>query len=64
MNRHQQRVALLFGLLLISVALLGCADGNRAMTARAHDDDLAREHAQASAMETHLGLRSLNAMIR
>jgi hypothetical protein len=30
MNRHQQRVALLFGLLLISIALLGCADSEGA----------------------------------
>jgi hypothetical protein len=31
MNRHQQRVVLLFSLLLISAALLGCA-GNRSVT--------------------------------
>jgi len=29
MTRHQQRVALLFGLLLISVAVLGCASNER-----------------------------------
>jgi len=47
MNRHQQRVMLLFGLLLISAALLGRANGSqaqeRAETARSavdtHDSD-------------------------
>jgi Domain of unknown function (DUF4398) len=34
MNRHQQRVVLLFSLLLISAALLGCA-GNRSITGSA-----------------------------
>jgi hypothetical protein len=35
MNRHQQRFVLLFGLLLISAAMLGCANGNRRETAEA-----------------------------
>ena len=37
MNRHQQRVALLFGLLLISAALLGRANGLEAQTLGAHN---------------------------
>ena len=36
MNRHQQRVVLLFGLLLISAALLGRANGLEAQTLAAH----------------------------
>jgi len=48
MNRHQQRVSLLFGLLMISAALLGRASSLEAQTpvehapgaARAADDDL------------------------
>ena len=37
MNRHQQRVVLLFGLLLISAALLGRANGLEAQTLAAHN---------------------------
>ena len=39
MNRHQ-RVAMLFGLLLISVAVLGCANNSRIETSVAYEDDL------------------------
>ena len=60
MNRHQQRVALLFGLLLISIALLGCANSNR-VTRLQHEGDVAGPHAQASAMTAQLGSSSLEA---
>jgi hypothetical protein len=42
MNRHQQRVMLLFGLLLISVAMLGCANDNNRVAAPAYLQDLER----------------------
>jgi hypothetical protein len=48
MNRHQHRVALLFGLLLISVALLGCANSPASRTGvvlPAYEQDLARARA-------------------
>jgi hypothetical protein len=49
MNRHQHRAALLFGLLLISVALLGCANSPASRTERvvlpAYEQDLARARA-------------------
>ena len=57
MNRHQQRVALLFGLLLISVALLGCANGIR-VDALSSDHDLAHERAQVLT-EARSGWRAL-----
>ena len=43
MNRHQQRVVLLFSLLLISAALLGCANNTRV------DDTPVAESAEVSA---------------
>lgn len=49
MNRHQQRVVLLFGLLLISAALLGCA--NNASVAQASASMQAIERARASITE-------------
>jgi hypothetical protein len=50
MNRHQQRVVLLFSLLLISAALLGCA-GNRPATASAVAYEQDFERARASIAE-------------
>lgn len=54
MNRHQQRVVLMFGLLLISVALIGCAN-NRAADGRvavpAYEQNLARARASISEAE-------------
>lgn len=54
MNRHQQRVVLLFGLLLISAALLGCAN-NRVADDRAevpaYEQDLARARASITEAE-------------
>ena len=55
MNRHQQRVALLFGLLLISVALLGCVHSGR-MTALHYEGNVAGPYAQASATTARPGL--------
>lgn len=49
MNR-QQRVVLLFGLLLISVAMLGCA-GNEQVTAPAYAQDLSRARASIAEAE-------------
>jgi hypothetical protein len=56
MNRQQQRVMLLFGLLLIGVAMLGCASSNRtAPAARAipspYEQDLVRARASLTAAE-------------
>src|SRR5262245_23737659 len=51
MNRHQQRVVLLFGLLLISAALLGCANNARVATAAEYEPDLARARASISEAE-------------
>jgi hypothetical protein len=49
MNRHQQRVVLLFSLLLISAALLGCANNPRAEAsadeAAAYEQDFDRARA-------------------
>jgi hypothetical protein len=49
MNRHQQRVALLFGLLVVSAVLLGCANSPASRTERgvppAYEQDLARARA-------------------
>jgi hypothetical protein len=50
MNRHQQRVVLLFGLLLISAALLGCANNARVAPA-AYEQDLARARASIADAE-------------
>ena len=50
MNRHQQRVALLFGLLLISAALLGCTSNER-VAASVYEQDLARARASISEAE-------------
>jgi hypothetical protein len=56
MNRHQQRVVLLFSLLLISAALLGCAN-NSARVAEsagasiAYEQDLARARASIAEAE-------------
>lgn len=49
MNR-QQRVVLLFGLLLISVAMLGCANNER-VAAPAYAQDLERARASIAAAE-------------
>jgi hypothetical protein len=51
MNRHQQRVALLFGLLLISAALLGCANSPERVAAPAFEQDLARARASIDEAE-------------
>ena len=55
MNRHQQRVMLLFGLLLISAALLGCASNRTAETTRAipspYEQDLIRARASIAEAE-------------
>jgi hypothetical protein len=54
MNRHQQRVVLLFSLLLISAALLGCA-GNRptesSASAVAYEQDFERARASIAEAE-------------
>ena len=54
MNRHQQRVALVFGLLLISIALLGCANDSR-VTALGYVGELTGPHAQAPATKARAG---------
>ena len=51
MNRHQQRVALLFGLLLISAALLGCASNSERGAPPAYEQDLARARASIDEAE-------------
>ena len=55
MNRQQQRVALLFGLLLVSAALLGCANSPASRTERvaapAYEQDLARARASIDEAE-------------
>ena len=53
MSRHQQRVALLFGLLLISAAMLGCANDTRRadVPAPAYDQDLGRARASITEAE-------------
>lgn len=50
MSRHQQRVVLLFGLLLISAVLLGCAN-NEPVAAAAYTQDLARARASITEAE-------------
>ena len=50
MNRHQQRVALLFGLLLITAAMLGCANDNNRVTG-AYEQDLTRARASIAEAE-------------
>jgi hypothetical protein len=52
MNRHQQRVVLLFGLLLLSAALLGCASNERVATATAVATVMEQDIARARAMIT------------
>jgi hypothetical protein len=52
MNRHQQRVVLLFSLLLISAALLGCANNPRAeASGAAYEQDLQRARASIAEAE-------------
>ena len=53
MNRHQQRAVLLFGLLLLSAALLGCASSDRVTTAvgAVVEEDLARARASIAEAE-------------
>jgi len=54
MNRHSQRVMLLFGLLLISAALLGCASDARRSEAAppaAYDQELDRARASIAEAE-------------
>ena len=50
MNRHQQRVVLLFGLLVISAVLLGCANNEPIATA-AYTQELARARASIAEAE-------------
>jgi len=50
MNRHQQRVMVLFGLLLVSAALLGCANNGRVPPA-AYEQNLARARASIAEAE-------------
>jgi hypothetical protein len=50
MNRHQQRVVLLFGLLLISAVMLGCAS-NEPVAQAAYTQDLARARASIAEAE-------------
>lgn len=50
MNRHQQRVVLLFGLLLISAVMLGCANNER-VPAPAYQQDLSRARASIAEAE-------------
>lgn len=50
MNR-QQRVVLLFGLLLISVAMLGCANNSEQAAAPAYTQDLSRARASIAEAE-------------
>jgi hypothetical protein len=52
MNRHQQRVVLLFGLLLISAALLGCASNEQVATSTAIAAVIEQDIARARAMIT------------
>jgi Domain of unknown function (DUF4398) len=53
MNRHQQRVVLLFSLLLISAALLGCANNDRrdGTPSAAYEQDIARARASIAEAE-------------
>lgn len=50
MNRHQQRFMLLCGLLLLSAAMLGCANDNERV-APAFTEDLARARASITEAE-------------
>lgn len=50
MNRHQQRVMLLFGLLLISAAMLGCANNEPVASAQSAQD-LSRARASITEAE-------------
>ena len=51
MNRHQQRVVLLFGLLLMSAAMLGCANNAERVAPAAYEQDLARARASIGEAE-------------
>ena len=51
MNRHYQRVTLPFGLLLISAALLGCANNSERVVPAAYEQDLARARASINEAE-------------
>jgi hypothetical protein len=51
MNRHQQRVALLFGLLVIGAVLLGCANNAERVVPSAYEQDFARARASIDEAE-------------